>query len=1221
MWNRLSFNSSRNKENKILYSNGSIRSTFRKSSCSRYDEDSVSLLRSLYATLLAAIQVPPSLVSQSNVPLSFLQQEEDEGLIIPCCEETVEEEEEEEEGEVKGYTSSLVRNFRSEKKQSKKWHDDDDDDDNEECEISFEIFHPESPADAACISRIWRRHLSAITTTVNKSYSNNNNNNNDNNNDKADLEMSEMEIAALIQARQIEARVIELIRSIGELVVYGEQRSNLFTDFKQNNNNSNSNNSVNRKKKKYNHAQQCPSFHNGFVFEYFCDKNILALLVDIVTAKPSSSSLSSLSSSSAFSTSSGQNYSGVVWTPLVKAQVLQTISIFISNVSDPKSLYYLLSNNYINRIISSIVPLEQWSTGALEEILPVYISFLKSLALKLAKTPHLFQFFCHEGGSVHGDGDDGDGEDGAKVYWLSSKFPLFGAAVEVASSSLPVAKDDTFVHTTALNILLHLFQMPQEEVRSMIGGECLEEQKRLVCHLCDEIVMRHNNLVDLLWLSFRMGQPCDNTQLHSVMMDEVAKLDDVLHFVNDLLWCSQRTVNARFCEYFMQYVMVGTVLEDLQKIQEQNKEKSKEGTSCDCDNIEKEEKGEKAENGDSVQNVAEQKVKFMAALLTLFRVFSVVDYAPLLKMIAISFLHPNTPLRQHQQQQSDNLKYHGKDFVLTPALNAIAKNDFVVLSRDTRNSDEIDVSKEESAADTPQVSSNDNPENKASQHVDVDRVIQAVPNINRYLIMESVSGALGERCFIMTSILLQSILQSKAMDSQMYKVLKLVPTVDSDKENIQECKMHSLDVPLAKFFDDVQNISPSQEGSYSMDCAVSLVILYLPHLIQALTEQEAKHQGKTRMQHLDIFTNIRLAKESFASESLRLKGIDGLCDFFTILMEEEIQKLFSILNTSGPQLKFQCDLQTLSSEARNNILHILITNHKTLPTNKTHEINTARFVIRTLVILTSLYQNLIQVHTNLSAELLETSYSSLHDSIPSRWSHGFVNIEKISVASKDICSMGCLDRQSIVGTDYFIKDNKTHFSISPSLALTTDGEEVSSVLLPSISWKTRNPSPPTTTKNATTPTLPTIIDPEKTKRRVLADKILMKSAFSSKTEMILVVDETELLILKSKIKNDVNNTNTKDKHETKVVGTILCTTLLSNIIAIAADDAWLHIAMRNVEDVGVLIRKGNMALRFQDKTTCFVAKKCIEESRDASIRILSSTVDMFLGRESDSSFS
>jgi hypothetical protein len=141
-----------------------------------------------------------------------------------------------------------------------------------------------------------------------------------------------------------------------------------------------------------------------------------------------------------------------------------------------------------------------------------------------------------------------------------------------------------------------------------------------------------------------------------------------------------------------------------------------------------------------------------------------------------------------------------------------------------------------------------------------------------------------------------------------------------------------------------------------------------------------------------------------------------------------------------------------------------------------------------------------------------------------------------------------------------------------------------------------------------------MIDSEKTKRRALADKILMKSSFS-KTEMILVVTETELLIVKSKVKEEND-----DDDDTKV-GTILCTTLLSNIIALAADDAWLHIAMRNVEDVGVLIRKGNMALRFKDKTTCYIAKKCIEESRDAYNRILSSTVDMFLRRQSGSGFS
>jgi Uncharacterised conserved protein. len=1171
MWsNVLSFHSN--------YSISSIRSS------SRYEEDPVSQLRSLYATLLTAIQPHPSL---SPLPKGSF-----------CGNPTTNSNSN---GSIrKGYDDVTVRNFRAgkcsptrstwtehsmtdndqEKNRNDGSNTNADDNENGECEISFEVFHPiSSDKDnddiAASIRNVWR-HLSAATTanptttaTLDISTTHDNCN--------SDFQIKETEFASLlIQARQIESRVVELIRSIGELVVYGEQRSNYMSLEK--------NIRSNNKKKKYSKKQQCPSFHNGLVFEYFCDKNILALLVDIVTAKPpsppSSSSTTYHPAMDGGRVGEGEEYNPVVWTALVKAQVLQTISIFISNVSDTTSLYYLLSNNYMNRIVSSIVPLDQWSTSAQDEILPVYICFLKSLALKLAKEPHLFQFFsCRVVDTGHGDVGDNDGGVGGDDNWkVFSNFPLFGAAVVVASSNVKVVKEDTFIHTTALNIILHLCQMPGEEIRSMIGRGCLEEQRMLVCHLCEEIVLRHGNLVDLLMLSSRMGRPYgDNTQLHRIMMEEVARLDDMLHFVNDLLWCSQRIVNARFCEYFMQYVMVKNVLKNWKKIQEYyDKKKKSEMVGCDSENA----GTEKEEQGDNLQHVEEEKVKFMGAALTLFRVFSVMDYVPLLKMISVALLHPYGPLL-------DQVTSDGKEFVLTPALNAIAQNDYVVLSEASED-DQVHVAEERMKDKSPE--SNCGPQqNGTAQHVHGgNNVIYAIPNVHRYLMMEAISVTLGERCFLMASLLFEIILQSKAMDAQMLKVLKIIPTVQADDPISHEWKMYALDIPLANFFRNVQNVSPSQEGSYSIDCAVSLAILYLPHLIKALTEQksESKHQEKL-MEHLDIFTTIHVAKESLASECVRLKGFDGLCDFFTVLVEEEIQKLFSIMDTTGPQIKFKCDLHTLSSEARNNIIDILIT--KTMPT-KSNETNTARFTIRTLFILYSLHQNISELHANL-AELLESSISSL-SSISSRWSQGFLNMEKTCVASKDICSMGCLDKQSIVGTDFVIQE-KTHFSVSPSLALTAHrGEKLS---IPSVHSKED-----TTTNQHQHPI---IFDSEKTKRRALADKFLLKSAFS-KTEMILVVDETELLILKSKVKHD----------DTKV-GTILCTTLLSNIIAIAADDAWLHIAMRNVEDVGVLIRKGNMALRFKDKTTCYVAKKCIEESRDASNRILSWTVDMFLKRE------
>merc|ERR1719409_1642784 len=61
----------------------------------------------------------------------------------------------------------------------------------------------------------------------------------------------------------------------------------------------------------------------------------------------------------------------------VKVQLLQTLSMLVQNIRRETSLYYLFSNNYVNQLISTQF---DWHD---EEILGYYISFLKSLALRL----------------------------------------------------------------------------------------------------------------------------------------------------------------------------------------------------------------------------------------------------------------------------------------------------------------------------------------------------------------------------------------------------------------------------------------------------------------------------------------------------------------------------------------------------------------------------------------------------------------------------------------------------------------------------------------------------------------------------------------------------------------------------------------------------------------------------------------------------------------------
>ncbi|WAQ96416.1 CL16A-like protein [Mya arenaria] len=69
-------------------------------------------------------------------------------------------------------------------------------------------------------------------------------------------------------------------------------------------------------------------------------------------------------------------------------QLLQTLNILFENIRNETSLYYLLSNNHINSIIVHKFDFSD------EEVMAYYISFLKTLSLKLNK--HTIHFFYNE---------------------------------------------------------------------------------------------------------------------------------------------------------------------------------------------------------------------------------------------------------------------------------------------------------------------------------------------------------------------------------------------------------------------------------------------------------------------------------------------------------------------------------------------------------------------------------------------------------------------------------------------------------------------------------------------------------------------------------------------------------------------------------------------------------------------------------------------------------
>merc|ERR1740138_821771 len=98
-------------------------------------------------------------------------------------------------------------------------------------------------------------------------------------------------------------------------------------------------------------------------FDFFCEKSILADFIRVLNLQKAPKT--------------------------VKVQLLQTLSMLVQNIRRQTSLYYLLSNNYVNKLIA--MPLDFND----EEILAYYITLLKSLAMRLDAETIKFFFVQH----------------------------------------------------------------------------------------------------------------------------------------------------------------------------------------------------------------------------------------------------------------------------------------------------------------------------------------------------------------------------------------------------------------------------------------------------------------------------------------------------------------------------------------------------------------------------------------------------------------------------------------------------------------------------------------------------------------------------------------------------------------------------------------------------------------------------------------------------------
>jgi protein CLEC16A len=232
--------------------------------------------------------------------------------------------------------------------------------------------------------------------------------------------------------------VVEILRILAEMVVYGDNKSEL-------------------------------------LFDFFCEKNMLSLFLELMWTEGGCPSI-------------------------VHIQILQTLSILINCVKNDTSLYYLLSNNYINEII--IYPHNFESD---ESLCDQFVSFMKSVSLKLNVQTVQF-FFIEETGS----------------------FPILTKAIEL------LGFQEQMVRIAAQSTILNIYRVDDIRAREYaLQDDVLHE---LLCQMV-KIMKKEFAIMVKYCKEYSKVSNDENKSLkiENYLEDLLTSSDDWFYYLQDLL--------------------------------------------------------------------------------------------------------------------------------------------------------------------------------------------------------------------------------------------------------------------------------------------------------------------------------------------------------------------------------------------------------------------------------------------------------------------------------------------------------------------------------------------------------------------------------------------------------------------------------------------------------------------------------------------------------------
>ena len=633
------------------------------------------------------------------------------------------------------------------------------------------------------------------------------------------------------------------------------------------------------------------------MFAYFCEKNVLPMLIDSLLCHPTSTSTmdgADLSFNTTTIGSSPSPFCGVTWTASVKAQIIQTIAMILFNTASPLSLAYLLSNNYMNELIMGMLPLDQWKDEALEEILPPYITLLRGLVMRLR-------------------GDEGkcclpllvcqrESNGNSETY-----LPLLYAATQVFCNPHGTSLRDSegcLVRTTAMNVILNLARISDHEVQQLlVGGDATDvslpstksapscsssaishslsiEQGLLFPHICNSMTTWFHRSTRLVMASLSIDNR--NSTKHNEAKAEArrhhkniakvlfSELQYWLGFIDDLLSCEIRVWNLRLVELFMREVVVGTILlrwnQSLEVIVNQSRD-------------------------DDTKPSAEEykaRAEIRVAIVFFTQLFGMVEYSPLVRMVGAVLLNNKYP----QQWCSSNIDF-GNDngiegfFIVTSAIN-------LMIETNTEASTSVSADQEADAG----AGGGDE---------------KLIPNLHRAALFNMLAGddAYSSDDTILASMLVATVLENDAIDDKALDLFGILPSPTGNDEGDSP-----LEISIAKYLSqDWPQVDSDTSSSLSsaIECVSTLGFMLLERLIYHTWTESGRvdevpfdHQYKNSK----LIQALNKALSYFATQAqsyLDDESIYGIC---SDLIKQRWREIPDSPRSNDGGAKLTCSLQS-----------------------------------------------------------------------------------------------------------------------------------------------------------------------------------------------------------------------------------------------------------------------------------------------------------------------